>query len=116
MSNPIIRTDDTDAFGGHFGKITIHNPDLIEISKIEVVTNSGTCIKNKRYTDDNDFKRDEIVLMIDYSSDETKRLNQGANTLNIVLYDKHNKQKTCLKTLTFYAQNGVIQKNGKCGC
>ena len=116
MNNTIIKTDDTNSFGGHFGTITIHNPQLIPISRIEVVTNSGACIKNKPYTDSNNFLRELIELTVDYTSEETTRLNQGANTLNVVMYDINNKQKTCLKSLTFYAQNGVITKNGKSCC
>lgn len=116
MNNTIIKTDDTDAFGGHFGTITLRNPQLIPIKKIEVVTNSGACIKNKPYTDSNDFKADTFVITVDYTSEETARLNQGANTLNVVFYDINGKQKTCPQTLTFYAQNGVITKNGKSCC
>lgn len=116
MSKPIVKTDDTDAFGGHFGTIKIHNKDLRPISRIEVVTNSGACIKNKSYTDSDNFLREWIELTVDYSSEETTRLNQGANALNLVAYDLNGKQKTCLQTLTFYAQNGVISKNGKSCC
>lgn len=113
MSNSIIKTDDTDAFGGHFGVVKILNPKSKAISRIEVVTNSGTCIKNKQYTDENDFKTGEIVLIIDYSSDETARLNQGANTLNVVAYDNQDRQLTSPQTFIFYARNGVITKNGR---
>ena len=116
MSNPIIKTDDTDAFGGHFGIIKVHNPDLRPISKIEVITNSGTCIRNKTYTSINNFLQEWIELTVDYSGEETSKLNQGANTLNLVAYDLNGKQRTCLQTLTFYAQNGVISKNGKPCC
>ena len=112
----IIMTDDTDAFGGHFGTITIHNPKLVPISRIEAVTNSGTCIPNKSFTDANNFLRELIEITIDYSSKETAKLNQGANTLNIVTYDIAGKQKTCPQTLTFYAQNGVITRHGKSCC
>lgn len=113
MSSEVIKTDDTDAFDGHFGAIKILNPKLKAISRIEVVTNSGACIKNKRYTDENDFKADEIVLTIDYSSDETARLNQGSNTLNVVAFDKQGRQLTSPQTFVFNARNGVISKNGR---
>ena len=115
MSN-IFMTDDTDAFGGHFGTIKISNPRLVPISRIEAVTNSGACIKNKIYTNNNNFLQELIEITIDYSSKETALLNQGANTLNIVVYDIAGKQKTCPQTLTFYAQNGVITRNAKRCC
>lgn len=115
MTN-IIMTDDTDAFGGHFGTIKIRNKLMVPISRIEVVTNSGTCIPNKKYTDENNFLRELIEITVDYSSEETSKLNQGSNTLNIVTYDIANKQKTCPQTLTFYAQNGVISRHGQSCC
>lgn len=116
-SNVIFKGDATDAFGNNFIEITVHNPYLYPISKIEAVTNSGCCIPNKPFTDDvSHFATETITLSVNYSSKESVKLNQGANTLNIVAFDMQGKQKTCPQTLTFYAQNGVISRNGQSFC
>lgn len=112
----IFKSDDTDAFGNKFITVTVKNPNLYPISKLVAVTNSGTCIENKPFTDENNFQREDIELIINYSSKETTMLNQGANVLNLVAYDMNNKQSTCAQSLTFYAKNGVISKNGQCFC
>lgn len=112
----IFKGDDTDAFGNQFIKITVKNPLLYPISKLEAVTNSGIGIKNKPFTDENNFQQEEIELTINYTSAETTCLNQGANILNLVAYDESGKQSTCAQSLTFYAKNGVISRNGKCFC
>lgn len=116
MSRPIIKTDDTGAFGNSFITITVKNPKLYPISKILAVTNSGVCIPNKEFTDENNFQTETITLTLNYSSDETAKLNQGANILNVVAYDEQNRQYTCPQVLTFYAQNGVISRNGQSCC
>lgn len=115
-SNAVYKTDDTGAFGNSFITITVKNPNLYPISKILAVTNSGTCIENKPFTSADNFQREEIELVVNYSSQETAKLNQGANTLNLVAYDEQGRQKTCPQTLTFYAQNGVISRNGQLCC
>ena len=112
----IYKTDDTGAFGNAFITITVKNPNLYPISKILAVTNSGCCIPNKVFTDENDFQTETITLTVNYCSAETAKLNQGANTLNIVAYDEQNRQSTCAQTLTFYAQNGVISRDGQSCC
>lgn len=112
----IFKSDDTDAFGNKFITITVKNSNLYPISKLVAVTNSGTCIENKTFTDENNFQREDIELVINYSSKETPKLNQGANILNLVAYDMSGKQSTCPQSLTFYAKNGVISKNGQCFC
>ena len=89
---------------------------LYPISKLVAVTNSGVGIENKPFTDENNFQQEEIELTINYSSAETPCLNQGANILNLVAYDENGKQSTCPQSLTFYAKNGVISRNGKCFC
>lgn len=116
MADAVYKTDDTSAFGNNFITITVHNPDLYPISKILAVTNSGVCIENKVFIDPDMFQTETITLYINYSSDETTKLNQGANILNLVAYDDQNRQKTCPQTLTFYAQNGVLSKDGKPCC
>lgn len=112
----IFKSDDTDAFGNKFITVTVKNPNLYPISKLVAVTNSGTCIENKPFTDENNFQREDIELVVNYSSKETTMLNQGANVLNLVAYDMNNKQSTCAQSLTFYAKNGVISRNGQCFC
>lgn len=115
-SNAVFKGDDTAAFGNNFIKITIQNPDRYPISKIEAVTNSGCGISNKPFTDPGMFQTETITLYVNYSSEETTRLNQGANTLNLVAYDEQKRPRTCAQTLTFYAQNGVILRNGQSCC
>lgn len=112
----IFKSDDTGAFGNKFITITVKNPNLYPISKLVAVTNSGTCIENKTFTDENNFQREDIELVVNYSSKETTMLNQGANILNLVAYDMSGKQSTCPQSLTFYAKNGVISRNGQCFC
>ena len=115
-SNSIIKGDDTGAFGNQFIVITVKNPLLYPISKLVAVTNSGCGIENKPFTDPNNFQRELIELTINYSAKETVRLNQGSNVLNLVAYDMNGLQSTCQQSLTFYAKNGVISKNGQCKC
>lgn len=116
MSNrAVFKGDDTSAFGNQFITITVKNPNLYPVSKIEAVTNSGVCIPNKPFTDPDNFQRENITLTVNYSSQESTKLN-NTNTLNLVAYDEQGKQKTCPQTLTFYAQNGVISRNGQSCC
>lgn len=112
----IIKGDDTGAFGNQFITITVKNPNEYPISKLIAVTNSGIGIANKTFTDPNNFQREDIELVVNYTSAETSMLNQGANILNLVAFDDQGKQSTCPQSLTFYAKNGVISKNGKCCC
>lgn len=114
----IFKGDDTGAFGNQFITIKVNNPLLYPISKIEFVTNGGVCIPNKPFlgSDYDNFQIEEITLTVNYSSEETKKLN-ATNTGNLVVYDMNGKQSTCQQSLTFYAKNGVISKNGQqCKC
>lgn len=113
--NPIFKGDDTGAFGNQFITITVKNPLLYPISKIKFVVNGGNCIKPKVFTDENNFQTEEITLTVNFTSDETTKLN-ATNTANLVAYDMNGLQYTCPQTLTFYAQNGVITKNGQSCC
>ena len=115
MANPIVKGDDTGAFGNQFITIKISNPLMYPISKIVAVTNSGCCITNKPFTDPDNFQTEEITLTVNYSSKETQKLS-ATNVLNIVAYDMENKQYTCAQSLTFYAKNGVISRNGQSQC
>lgn len=114
-TNAIFKGDDTGAFGNQFLTITVKNPRLFPISKIEFVVNGGICIPPKPFTDENNFRTAEITLTANFSSKETTRLN-ATNTGNLVAYDMNGLQYTCPQTLTFYAQNGVITKNGQSCC
>ena len=114
-NNTIFKTDDTGAFGNNFIEITVKNPHMYPISKIVAVTNSGVCIPNKIFTDPENFMEENITLYVNYSSQETAKLN-ATNTLNLVVYDEQGRQATCPQALTFYAKNGVISKNGQCSC
>lgn len=114
INQPIYKGDDTGAFGNQFITITINNPDLYSMSKIEVVTNGG-CIPTKTFIDEsgNNFQTQNIVLTINYLSDETAKFN-ATNTVKVVPFDMQGLHKTCPQTLVFNAQNGVI--NGKSCC
>lgn len=109
MANPVVKGDDTGAFGNQFITVKISNPLMYPISKIVAVTNSGCCIPNKSFTDPSNFQSEEITLTINYSGEETPKLS-ATNVLNIVAYDMDKKQYTCAQSLTFYAKNGVITR------
>lgn len=116
MANAIFKGDDTNAFGNHFITITVKNPLRYPISKIEFITNDGMSgIPVKPFTDVNNFQVENITLTVDYSSEETAKLN-ATNTGNLVVYDMSGKQSTCQQSLTFYAKNGVISRNGQSCC
>ena len=112
---PVYKGDDTGAFGNQFITITVKNPNLYPILKLVAVTNSGCCIPDKVFTDENYFQTETIELTVNYSHEETAKLN-STNTLKLVAYDMDGLQKTCPQNLTFYAQNGVIRKNGQSCC
>lgn len=111
----VFKTDDTGAFGNQFITIKVTNPQLYPISKILFVVNGGVCIPPKEFTDEDNFQTEEITLTVNFSSAETARLN-ASNTGNLVAYDMQGLQYTCSQTLTFYAQNGVILRNGQSCC
>lgn len=116
MANAIFKGDDTRAFGNHFLTITVKNPLKHAISKMEFVTNDDMSgIPAKPFTDENNFQVENITLTVDYSSEETSKLN-ATNTGNLVVYDMLGRQTTCPQSLTFYAKNGVISRNGQYCC
>ena len=114
-SNTIFKGDNTAAFGNNFITINVKNSQLYPISKIEFVTNSGMGIPVKPFTDPNNFQTENIQLVVNYSSEETAKL-RDTNTGNLIVYDIEGRQTTCQQTLTFYAKNGVICKNGQSCC
>ena len=115
-SNTIFKGDNTGAFNNNFITITVKNPNLYPISKIEFITNSSACIPPKSFTDPDNFQSETIELVVNYDSTETPKLNNGANVGNLVVYDTQGRQSTCQQSLVFYAKNGVISKNGQCKC
>lgn len=112
MNNPIFKGDNTAAFGGNFLTILVKNPDLYKISKLVFSVNGG--IIQKTFTDEDYFRRAETLLSVNFDSNETKRLSV-TNVGNLVAYDEYGLQETCVQSVKFYAQNGVIC-NAKCGC
>lgn len=112
-SNTVFKTDDTGAFGNQFITIKFKNPRLYPVSKILVVVNGGVCIPPKEFTDENNFQIEETTLNVNFVSNETAKFN-AANVVNLVAYDMQGLQYTCRQSFTFYAQNGVIIKNGCC--
>ena len=111
MTN-IFKGDDTAAFGGNFLTIKVNNPDLFPISKLIFSVNGG-CIQ-KPFTDADNFQRAETLLSVNFTSKETVKLN-ASNVGNLIAYDMNGLQYTCLQSVKFYAQNGVIT-NAKCIC
>lgn len=100
---PIFKGDNTAAFGNNFITINIDNPQEFQISKAIFVCG---CIQKS-------FENPVFPLVINLSSQETKKLS-SSNVCYFVVYDSEGRQKTCQGTLTFKAQNGVIQQNGTC--
>lgn len=108
-TNAIFKGDDTGALGNHFITIKLKNPELYPISKLKFVVNGGCGIAPKEFIDENNFQQEEIELVVNFSSEETSKLN-ATNTGNLVGYDMENRQFTCPQTLTFTAKNGVLCK------
>lgn len=108
----IYKGDDTRAFGGNFINIKINNPDLYKISKIIFAVNGG--VITKTFTDENYFQVEETNLTVNFTSKETLKLN-AINIGNLLVYDEHGYQETCVQSIQFNAQNGVIN-NAKCCC
>lgn len=112
MEDAIFKGDDLRAFGGHFLTIKILNPDLYKISKIVFVVNGGAI--KKEFTDKNFFQAEETLLTVDFTSADTMKLS-NLNVGNVLAYDEYDYQETCVQSVKFYAQNGVIY-NAKCCC
>ena len=108
----IFKGDDTRAFGGNFINIKVNNPDLYKISKLVFSVNGG--IITKTFTDNEFFQRAETNLTVNFSSEETLKLT-GVNVGNLLAYDEYGYQETCVQSVQFNAQNGVIN-NAKCCC
>ena len=102
MSDAVFKGDNTGAFGNNFITIYLDNPDGYEISKVIFVC--GTIQKA--------FNNPIFPLTINLSEAETAKL-RVSNVCYLVAYDAYNRQRTCQGTLTFNAQNGVIN-NGIC--
>lgn len=111
-SNAIFKGDDTAAFGGNFLTIKVLNPDLFKISKLLFVVNGGQI--KKPFTDENYFQTEETVLTVNFDSKETLQLND-INIGRLIAYDENGLQETCVQSVKFYAQNGVIS-DAKCYC
>ena len=112
----VTKGDDTRAFGNDFITIKIKNKLGYQISKLEVITNSSVCIPPKPYTDASYFTDENIELKVNYTSEETPKLNNGANVVRVVAYDMNNYPYTLPQSKTFYAENGVIRRNGRPCC
>ena len=101
----IYKGDNTAAFGNNFLTIKVKNPNLYYVSKIIFSVNSG--IITKTFEDAEHFQREETVLYVNFSSEETQKLS-ATNVGNLIPYDENGLQSTCRQSVTFYAQNGVI--------
>jgi hypothetical protein len=108
----IFKGDNTAAFGANFLTISVINPDLVKISKIVFVVNGG--VIKKEWTDENYFQVAETTLIVNFNSEETKKL-YATNIGNLVTYDEHGQQYTCPQYVSFNAREGVIN-NVKCCC
>lgn len=114
MTNPIFKGDDTRAFGGNFLTIKILNPDLYKISKLLFSVNGGIIQKTFNGVDFGYFQQAESFVTVNFTSEETKKLSAN-NIGNLLAYDEYNLQETCIQSVKFSAQNGVIN-NAKCCC
>ena len=111
-SNAIFKGDNTAAFGGNFLTIKVKNPQLYKISKLLFVVNSGAIQKPFNGEDYNYFQTEETLLTVNFNSQETQKLST-ANIGNLIAYDENGLQETCVQSVRFNAQNGVIC-NAKC--
>ena len=111
-SNAVFKGDNTAAFGGNFITIKVKNPQLYKISKLLFSANSGIIQKPFKGEDYNYFQLEEIILVVNFDSNETKKLS-ATNVGNLIAYDENGLQETCVQSVKFYAQNGVIS-NAKC--
>lgn len=102
-SNAIFKGDDSGAFGNNFITINLDNPLGYPISKAIFVCG---CIQKP-------FKNPVFPLRINLTSQETAKL-RSSNVCYLVVYDSEGRQKTCQGSLTFNAQNGVINNGGIC--
>lgn len=102
-SNAIFKGDDSGAFGNTFITINLDNPLGYPISKAIFVCG---CIQKP-------FKNPVFPLRINLTSQETAKL-RSSNVCYLVVYDSEGRQKTCQGSLTFNAQNGVINNGGIC--
>ena len=101
----IFKGDNTASFGGDYLTIKVKNEHLFKISKLIFVVNGG--IIQKPFTDEDYFQRAEILLKVNFTSEETQKLN-ASNVGRLVAYDEFNQQRTCFQSVSFNAQNGVI--------
>lgn len=101
----IFKGDNTAAYGGNFLTISVLNPQLVKISKIVFVVNSG--VIKREWTDNNFFQVAETTLTVNFDSEETKKLS-ATNVGNLVTYDEFGRQCTCPQYVTFNAKSGVI--------
>lgn len=102
-SNAIFKGDDSGAFGNNFITINLDNPLGYTISKAIFVCG---CIQKP-------FENPVFPLRINLTSQETTKL-RSSNVCYLVVYDSEGRQKTCQGSLTFNAQNGVINNGGIC--
>lgn len=113
-SNSIFKGDNTGAFGARFLTIKILNPEQYKVSKLLFSVNGGIIQKPFKGEDYNYFMTNETILTVNFSSQETQKLS-ASNVGNLIAYDENGLQETCIQSVKFYAQNGVIC-NAKCCC
>lgn len=114
MSNTIFKGDNTAAFGGNFLTIKVLNPDLFKISKLLFVVNGGLIQKPFNGEDYDYFQTEETILTVNFTSQESSKLSTN-NVGNLIAYDENGLQETCVQSVRFNAQNGVIS-DAKCCC
>lgn len=95
MSNEIIKSDDTDAFGGNFLRVSLASPipEGRTISKAVIAIGSI----HKEYTNP------VFPLDINLSSEETAQL-QCVNQAFMAVWDGDGKKATCEGTITVKAK------------
>lgn len=102
-NTPIFKGDNSAAFGNNFITINLDNPLGYEISKAVFVCG---CIQKT-------FENPTFPLVINFTSEETANF-KTSNVCYLVVFDSEGRQKTCKGSLTFPAQNGVLNNNGTC--
>ena len=90
----IYKGDDTNAFGNNLIQINLDGADGLTISK--VIFQCGTLQKT--------YVRPKFPIFIDFSSDETKRLDEDS-VCYLQVFDEKGRRQTCETTLSFKAKS-----------
>lgn len=107
MAEMIYKGDDTGAFGNNFITIRLNNPLNYVVSKAKVIINNGC-------PDIPIIENPQFPLTVNFTSQQSGMLRDGANTAKLRVWDAENRAKLCKGTLTFYVANGVVTNGCQC--